>query len=241
MGFFQNLFGGHKLIVVTDLTKPYRELLATQTDDVVRGVLVRAIVLMDEIEHPDATMRPYYGEKHDVQLGEIQRRQDNYTSTETALSAMTLVVNSIVMKSAGELLYGDDTVIRNISGSEEIKKAAMCYAFACFICTIFLASFKNAKAVSEEDLGKISRGWREDLLAPFALASQEQRIEIDRRGMDMLNGLMARKEPNVMEFLKTFRELTWIAAMNWESKKVPDEKINLLFKQKMEVLLGALA
>jgi len=75
----------------------------------------------------------------------------------------------------------------------------------------------------------------------FTLASPEQKIEIVTKGQDMFNSLNARKEANVVEFLQTLEQVTSLIAMNWEGRKVPEETLLDIFRQKAETLLSALA
>ena len=57
----------------------------------------------------------------------------------------------------------------------------------------------------------------------------------------MFDYLNARKEANVVEFLRNLEQATSLIAMNWEGKKVPEETLLDIFRQQADTLLGALA
>jgi hypothetical protein len=227
-------------IGVIDLAKPYRDLLVGQTSPVVRGVVLYAIASMDKLQRPSAAERALMGDKFEKQLAAVQLRQETYSPKDTALSAIILAVNSIVLESAAKVFVGEDMVIRGISGSAELKKAAMCYALGHLMLLTLIAAFIQAGVVSSDDKEFTSGEWKVSLLACFPLASPEQKAEIVRLGLQMFNDLRERRESNVKEFIETLEQLTVVAAINWEGNKVSEDEILGLFKQKAEVLLGAL-
>jgi len=244
MGLFGKMFGGDDKIVVVDLTKIYRDLLAGQTAPVVRGVVLRAIASMDKLQHPDATERALLGEgmidAMKKQLAAAQQQQATYTPKDTALAAIVQAVNSIMIDSAGKVFYGEDMVIRDYSDSDALKKAAMCYAFGLFVFMTLITAFIQAGVLSGNDKELTSGTWRASLLLGFPLASSEQKLEILRLGSKMFQDISGRRESNVVEFVETLEKLTLLAAMNWEGKKTSEEVMLGLFKQKADVLIGAL-
>ncbi|MGP1679514.1 MAG: hypothetical protein ACTS6J_20460 [Burkholderiales bacterium] len=200
---------------------------------------------MDELQHPDAAARGLLGKKVTNEMRKrlpaIQQQHSEYTLSDTALAAITGAVNFIMIESAGKVFAGENMVIRDCSSSDELKKAAMCYAFGLLIFTTLLAAFLQAGVVSTNDKVMISGRWRNDLLAGFMLASPEQKTEILRLGSKMFQDLKVRRESNVTEFLETLEQLTLLTAMNWETKKTSEEVMLGMFKQKADVLLGALS
>ena len=244
MGLFDKLFGSRNKSSAIDLTKPYRDLLAEQTAPVVRGVILHAIVSMDELQTFDSTERTLLGETFideiKKKMATARQQQAAYAPSDAAISAITQAVSFILIKSAGKTFYGEDTVIRNCSGPGEVKKAAMCFAFGLLIFMPLLTAFMQAGVVSSTDRALTSGEWKADLLSCFMLASREQKAEIIRLGSKMFHDLKGRQESNVIEFLETLEQLTMLTAMNWEGKKTPEEVMLGMFKQKVDVLLGAL-
>ena len=223
MGIWGSLFGDARKPVAIDLAKPYRDLLGGQTGPVVRGVLVHAVTAMRELENPDACTLVVLGRKPQERLAELQHQHTTYSERDTALAAIVLAVNSIMMRSAPKVFTGEDTIIRNLSDAEDLKKAGMCYALGLSIFLTFLVTFMDAQVISNKD-GKLDTGpSKSNLLSCFPLASPEQRAEINRLGTQMFTDMQGRTEPNVVEWRESLKQLTWITAMNWEGKKVSED------------------
>jgi hypothetical protein len=242
MGLFGKLFKEDDKPTVVDLTKPYRALLEQQTSPVVRGVLLHAITSLDELRTPNeiALLGNSYVEAMKKRMSAAHKLQSTYTPADIAMSAMVQAATYIMINSAGNNFYGEDMIIRNQPDPENLKKAAICYTFGLLIFTALLTYFIQAGLLSSGDKQLSDGTWRADLLACFMVASQEQKAEIDRHGTKMFFDMQERPESNVKEFLETFEQLTMLTAMNWEGKKAPEDQMMGLFKQKADVLLGAL-
>lgn len=198
MALIGKIFGDRKKTVVIDLTKPYRDLLAGQANPVVRGVILHSIASMDNLQNPDVAERALLGEEvHktiESQLAAAQLRQATNTPKDTALSAIVVAASFIMIRAAGKVLYGEDMVIRDISGSDGLKKAAMCYAFGLFICKTLLTAFMQAGIISIEDEQVSSGEWKVSLFSCFPLASLGQKNEIYRLGGTMFQEMSKRSE-----------------------------------------------
>src|SRR5471030_1662170 len=100
MGLFSKVFGGDEKIVIVDLTKPYRDLLSSQTDPIIRGVLLRAIKLRDELQSPDEATHTLLGKEVSDEmtrkLVEAQKQEKTRTPKEIALAAIELAAGHII-------------------------------------------------------------------------------------------------------------------------------------------------
>ena len=105
---------------------------------------------MEGLQNPSAPNCVLFGDTFSKKLAAIQQEQVTYTPNDTAFSAMAMAVAYIVLRSAPKIIVGEDMVIRNLSGAEEIKRAAMCYAFSLFIYLTFSTAFMDAGLVSKD-------------------------------------------------------------------------------------------
>ena len=245
MGLLNKLFGGREPSSRIDLTQPFRDLLVNQSDPIVRGVIIHAISSMEKLQTPDDATRTLLGKRYikqtNQELVNVQKQQNTRTATEIALDAIDLSVGHIFRKAGTEILVGNGMVIKDLSGTEIIKKAAILYAFGLFVESALILQFINAKALSAEDEKVKSGEWQLALLNNhFILASPEQRAEIFRIGSIISKDLNGHHEENVVKFLDDIRRLTWGWALNWESQKIPDRDIMAAFKSQLDVLLSSL-